>query len=107
MQTWAKVGLVFITIVVVAAVAQGKPEVSIKCGVKSGVGECVIDNKGSKYGDVQADVILVCRDGEHSAHVAARVEPGSHVTKIIERFEPRLGFLSSCAGIDYRNFTVR
>ena len=107
MRTWAKVGIVFITIVVVAAMAQGKPEVSMKCEAKGGSGSCVIENKGSKAGDVEVDVILVCRDGEHLAHLAAKVEAGNHVTKIIDGFTPSVGILTSCAGIDYRNFRVK
>jgi hypothetical protein len=107
MQTWAKIGIVFITIVVVAAMAQGKPEVSIRCSANGGTGSCVMDNKGSRAGQVEADVILVCRDGEHAAHVSAKVDAGNHVTKIIDSFNPRVGLLTTCAGIDYRNFTVK
>lgn len=107
MRTWAKVGLVFITIVIIAGVAQGKPEMSIKCSAKGDSGSCQIHNKGSAAGDFEADVVLVCRDGEHVAHVSARVEAGNHVTKIIDEFKPGVGLFASCAGIDYRNLKVR
>jgi hypothetical protein len=107
MQTWAKVGLAFIVVVIGAVAMQGKAEVSIKCTAKGDSGSCVIENKGGKGGNVEADVIVVCHDGEHSAHVAARVEANNHVTKIIDGFTPSVGLLTSCAGIDYRNFSVR
>jgi hypothetical protein len=109
MRTWAKVGLVFITVVAVAAVAsqRGKAEMSITCSAKGGSGDCKIENNGSSAGNFDADVILVCRDGEHTAHVAARVEAHNHVTKIIDRFQPSVGLLTSCAGIDYRNMAVK
>jgi hypothetical protein len=107
MQTWAKVGLVFIAVVVVAAMARGKPEVQIKCSAKGDSGECVIENKGSAAGNFEADVVLVCRDGEHMAHVSAKVEAHNHVTKIINGFNPSVGVFTSCAGIDYRNMSVK
>jgi archaellum component FlaG (FlaF/FlaG flagellin family) len=110
MQTWAKVGVIFITVVLVAAVAegtQGKPEVSIKCNSRGDTGTCIIENKGKKAGSVEADVIAVCRDGEHMARVSARVEPGNHATKIIDRFTPSITPKSECVGIDYRNFAVK
>lgn len=107
MQTWAKIALVLITIVVVAGLARGKPEMSIKCSAKGDGGSCQIENKGGATGDFAADVILVCRDGEHVAHVAERVEAHNHVTKIIDGFNPSVGLFTSCAGIDYRNMSAK
>jgi hypothetical protein len=107
MRTWAKVGLVFITIVVVAGLARGKPEMSIRCSAKGDSGSCQVENKGGATGDFAADVVLVCRDGEHVAHVAERVEAHNHVTKIIDGFNPGVGMFTTCAGIDYRNMSVK
>lgn len=106
MRMWAKVGLIFVVVVVVAVAVRGRPEVSINCSTKGGSGECVIDNKGNAAGNFETDVILVCRDGEHKTHVSARVEAHNHVTKIIDGFEPSVGFLTTCAGLDYRNLSV-
>lgn len=107
MRTWAKVGLVFITLVVVASMAQGNPEMTIKCSAKGDNGSCRIENKGNAAGDFEADIVLVCRDGEHIAHVSARVEAHNHVTKIIDEFKPSVGLFTTCAGIDYRNMSVK
>lgn len=108
MRTWAKVGLAFIVVVVVAGVAHGsKPEMAISCTARGDSGDCKIENKGSTAGHFEADVIAVCRDGEHSAHIAANVEPHNHVTKIIDGFTPSVGLLTNCAGIDYRNMAVK
>jgi hypothetical protein len=107
MRTWAKVGLVFVTLVIVAGMAQGKPEISIKCNAKGGSGSCIVDNNGGAAGDFETDVVLVCRDGEHVAHISGRVEAGNHVTKIIDEFKPGIGLFATCAGIDYRNMRVK
>lgn len=105
MRTWAVVGLVFIGVVVVVGAIQAnkpKPEVSWRCETKGDGGSCKVENNGGLSADVDFNVVLVCKDGEHLAHVSARVDPHSHVTKIIDSFEPGVGLLSSCAGIDYR-----
>lgn len=110
MQTWAKIGVVLIVVAVVAAWAQqtqSTPKVTIQCKANGDAGSCVFENKGSRAGNVEADVVLVCRDGEHLAHVSAFVEANNHVTKIIDGFAPSVGLLTSCAGIDYRNVTVK
>jgi len=107
MRTWAKIGLVFLTLVIVAALAKGRPEVSIQCRAKGDTGDCQITNKGNAAGDFEADVVLVCRDGEHIAHVAGRVEAQNHVTKIIGGFTPSVGLFDKCVGIDYRNVSVK
>ena len=83
MQTWAKVGLVFIALAVAAGMARGKPEVQIKCSAKDDSGECVVENKGSATGTFDADVILVCRDGEHVAHVSANVEAHNESPSVV------------------------
>lgn len=110
MKTWAKVGLVFIMLVVGAVAMQetrGKPEVSISCNAKGNAGTCVVKNNGSADGNVEVDVVLVCRDGEHISHLTTLVTAKNHVTKIIDGFSPEVGLFSNCAGIDYRNMTVR
>jgi hypothetical protein len=101
---------VFILIVAGAGAMEAmkpQPKVSIRCTARLDTGHCEVENTGGKIGDVDAQVVMVCRDGEHTAHLSARVEPHSHVTKIIEGFEPSVGILSSCAGIDYRSVYVR
>lgn len=110
MRLWAKIGLTFILIVVGFGVLQAvnpKPEVSIECRAKGDSGDCRVENKGGVTADVDVNVVVVCHDGEHLAHLSARVDARSHQTKVIESFEPSVGFLTKCAGIDYRNFQVR
>lgn len=110
MRTWAKVGLVFLLIVAGFGAMQSsrpRPEIEIKCETRGDSGHCQLENKGGASGDVDVNVVLVCRDGEHLAHMSARVDAHNHTTKIIEGFEPSVGLLSNCAGIDYRNFLIK
>lgn len=114
MRSWAKVGLLVVLIVVgygavLAAIEAKKPapRVSISCTAHVDSGDCKVENKGGATADVDVNVVVVCHDGEHTAHVSARVEPYSHVTKIIDAFEPSIGLLTRCPGIDYRDFLVR
>lgn len=109
MKTWAAIALGCLMLAggAMAVQAYKAPKVSINCQSKGGAGSCVVQNTGGTSADVDAQVILICRDGEHAAHLSARVEPNSHVTKIIEEFDPSVGLLTSCAGIDYRSVLVR
>lgn len=110
MRVWARIGLGFIVAVAGLAAVQAmkpKPEVSWKCEAKGDAGSCKVENKGGRGADVDFNVIVVCRDGEHQAHVSARVDAHSHVTKIIDSFEPGVGLFGKCAGIDYRDPIVR
>lgn len=109
MKTWAKVGLVFIIVVVGGAMLMenNRAKMGISCSAKGDAGTCKVENNGSSTGTLDVDVVMVCRDGEHIAHVSAVVEPKNHATKIIDGFTPSVGLLSSCAGIDYRNMKVK
>lgn len=110
MQTWAKVGLAFIAVVFVASAIQAnkpRPAISWECKIRGDAGDCVIDNKGGAGADVEFDVVRVCHDGEHVARVSARVDAQSHTTKIVDGFNPSIGLLSNCVGIDYRNKSLR
>lgn len=110
MRTWAQIGLVFILIAGGAAVVEAnkpKPEISLECHAKGDSGDCRVENKGGATGDVDVNVVLVCHDGEHLAHISARVDPHSYQTKIIDSFEPSVKLFSQCAGIDYRNWIIK
>ncbi len=110
MRVWARMGLGFIVAVAGLAAVQAmkpKPEVSWKCEAHGDSGSCKAENKGGRGAEVDFDVVLVCRDGEHLAHVSARVDAHSHATKIVDSFEPAVGLFSKCAGIDYRDQMVR
>ena len=109
MHTWAKIALVIILLILGAGALhlEKQPKVSISCKARLDSGSCDVENKGGTTADIDANVVFVCRDGEHMAHVSARVESNSLVTKIIDGFEPPVGLLSTCAGINYRDFLVR
>jgi hypothetical protein len=110
MRLWARIGLAIVVGFLLLASLQlikPKPEVSWKCETKGDAGSCVVENKGGASGDVDFNVVVVCHDGEHLAHVSARVDPHSHVTKIIDGFQPSVAIFSKCAGIDYRTPMVR
>lgn len=110
MKLWARVGLAFVVGVALLAGVEAmspKAEVSVNCSAQRGSGQCVIDNKGGKGGDVMFDMVLVCHDGQHVAQVSAHVDARNHVTKIVDSFSPEVGMFTKCAGIDYKNMTVR
>lgn len=109
MKTWAKVGLVFIIVVVGGSMLMAKDplKMGIRCNTQGDGGTCTIENNGSRTGTLEVDVVMVCQDGEHVAPVSAVVEPHLHVTKIIRGFTPSIDLSSSCAGLDYRNLKVK
>lgn len=110
MSLWARIGLAVIVafaLLVGLQLIKPRPEVSWECKTSGDGGSCVVENKGGASADVDFNLVLVCKDGEHQAHVSARADARSHVTKIIDSFEPSVGLFSKCAGIDYRNPMVR
>jgi hypothetical protein len=110
MRLWARIGLAFLVgfgLLVALQLIKPKPQISISCTTKGGTGDCVVDNRGGQGADVDVNVVLVCRDGEHVAHISARVDPRNHTTKVIEEFEPSVGIFTKCVGIDYKDMLVR
>lgn len=110
MRLWAGAGpgvVVAFAVFAGLALSKPKPHVSFQCEARHDEGSCQIENKGGVSADVDVNVVAACRDGEHLAHVSARVDAYGKVTKIIEGFEPGVGLLTTCPGIDFRDVLVR
>jgi hypothetical protein len=57
--------------------------------------------------DLDVNVIYACRDGEHLAHVLARLDARSDITKTVEASETNPGFADDMRRVDSRNVIVR
>lgn len=66
--------------------------------------QCHISNTGQAAGSVCFDVVQVCQNGEHAAHVCSEtIEPGNTEDKVITAFTPPVGWLETCMGTEVRN----
>jgi hypothetical protein len=53
------------------------------------------------------NAIYACRDGERLAHVLARLDARSDITKTVEASETNPGFADDMRRVDSRNVIVR
>lgn len=55
-----------------------------------------------------ADVVTVCKDGDHVARrCSGRKQSGEATSKVQRDFEPKVKFVAGCMGIGFRNHSIR
>ena len=66
--------------------------------------QCVFKNTGTVEALTCLEVVRVCRDGEHVGNVCGGwLAPGAVDSKVVTGFTPKVRFLTTCMGTEYRN----
>ena len=66
--------------------------------------QCEFRNNGQASGEACFDIVQICGNGEHVAHVCSgTIQPGSMDNKVVTSFSPQVGLLESCMGTEFRN----
>jgi hypothetical protein len=70
--------------------------------------QCAIQNNTSRDAEYCADVVKVCKDGDHVAQLCSGVmRSGEATSKVVHDFQPKVKFFAGCMGIEFRNRSIR
>lgn len=70
--------------------------------------QCQIKNGTSKTIEICADVVQVCKRGDHVATMCSgELAPGDIRSKVVAAFQPKVGLFESCMGGEIRNRQTR
>jgi hypothetical protein len=70
--------------------------------------QCVVSNRTSRDAEFCTDVVKVCKDGDHVALLCSGpMHSGDITSKVVRDFQPKVKFLESCMGVEFRNRSVR
>lgn len=70
--------------------------------------QCMVRNNTSREGEYCADVVKVCKDGDHVARICSGLmQSGEATSKVVYGFRPKIKFFAGCMGIEFRNRSVR
>ena len=65
--------------------------------------QCQIKNTGTVPAGMCVEVVKVCKSGDHAAYVCTdRMNPGEVEARVGDDFGPKVKFLESCYGVEYR-----
>lgn len=70
--------------------------------------QCQVKNGGPKTIEICADVVKVCKRGDHVATMCSgELAPGETRSKVVAAFQPKVGIFEACMGGEIRNRQVR
>lgn len=70
--------------------------------------QCIAHNNTSRDAEYCADVVKVCKDGDHVATLCTGVmRSGETTSKVVHDFQPKIKFFAGCMGIEFRNRSIR
>jgi hypothetical protein len=70
--------------------------------------QCVLRNGTGRDAEYCADVVKVCKDGDHVAQLCSGLMHSGEVTsKVARDFQPKVKFFATCMGIEFRNRSIR
>ena len=70
--------------------------------------QCMVQNNTSRDAEYCADVVKVCKDGDHVAQLCSGLmRSGEATSKVVRDFQPKIKFFAGCMGIEFRNRSIR
>ncbi len=70
--------------------------------------QCMVSNNTGRDAEYCADVVKVCKDGDHVAPLCTGVmRSGEATSKVVRDFQPKVKFFAGCMGIEFRNRSIR
>ena len=70
--------------------------------------QCMVQNNTSRDAEYCADVVKVCKNGDHVAQLCSGpMHSGEVKSKVVRDFQPKIKFFAGCMGIEFRNRSIR
>lgn len=70
--------------------------------------QCAIRNSTDRTAEICMDVVKVCKNEDHHATLCSgELQSGETASKVVYGFRPKVKFLESCMGVEYRDRIVR